>query len=284
LGGRLDSTNVIQPLVSVITNISYDHMNLLGNTLPLIAAEKAGIIKAKTPVVITEKQLETAAVFETYAKKQKAPLYYASDTFTVSKSQPYQSNAVFTIKTEGKTKFAKVEMDLIGHYQKKNILGVLQTLKILNDLGICASEKDIRQGLKNVKGLTGIRGRWELLSNSPPTIADTGHNEAGIREVLAQIKKTPHKRLFFVLGMVNDKDIGKILGLLPKNALYYFCKASVPRALDAQLLADQANELGLRGMAWPTVKKALKAAQTKAKNGDLVFVGGSTFTVADALK
>jgi dihydrofolate synthase/folylpolyglutamate synthase len=283
LGGRLDSTNVITPLLSLITNISYDHMNLLGNTLRKIAAEKAGIIKPAIPVIIGETQTGTDSVFKAKARKQKAPLSFADQELKAHIVKTKQGRLTLTVKRKNKVYLKDLHCGLPGYYQQKIILGVLRSIEVLNSIGFHISEKQIRKGIAEVKELTGLRGRWETLSENPLTIADTGHNEAGIREILAQIRSVPHKRLLFVLGMVSDKDIGKILAMLPEKAQYYFCKASVPRALDAIVLQKQAAEAGLKGKTYTTVKKALLAARREAKKGDLVFVGGSTFTVADAL-
>ncbi len=285
LGGRLDSTNVINPLVSVITNISNDHMNLLGDTLQKIAVEKAGIIKPRVPVVIGETQTTVKAVFKRIAKAKKSQLIFADEHYKAIpvKKKSNKATLVFNISSEKNVFLKNLFFDLTGLYQQKNIATVFQTLVLLNEYGFDISEKHIREGLSDVTKLTGLRGRWEQLSAKPLTIADTGHNEAGIREVLKQIRLTPHRKLLFVLGMVSDKDISKILNLFPRKADYFFCKASVPRALDAHTLQAMAKNKGLKGAAYPTVRKALLAAQKKAGKGDLVFVGGSTFTVADAL-
>jgi dihydrofolate synthase/folylpolyglutamate synthase len=285
LGGRLDSTNVLTPLVSVITNISYDHMNLLGNSLTKIATEKAGIIKPGVPVVIGESQWSVSPLFRKVARNNKSPLFFADKRFSAKESKwtVWPGHLVAEVNYKKKKFMADLHLELSGHYQLKNIRTVLQTVELLNHMGFGIREGAIRIGLENVSALTGLRGRWETLSTSPLTIADTGHNIAGIKEVLKQIQLTPHRKLFFVLGMVNDKDINKILKLLPKTAYYFFCKASVPRALDAKLLHTQAKAAGLKGQIIPNVKKALKAAQKKAGKADLVFVGGSTFTVGDAI-
>jgi dihydrofolate synthase/folylpolyglutamate synthase len=294
LGGRLDSTNVISPLLSVITNISYDHMNLLGDTLQKIATEKAGIIKPGIPVVIGETQEESEAVFLRSAKKNKSTISFADACYEVKvrstpKKGAKQTPLLIDIYTwDGSDKkqlfLKKLESDLAGFYQQKNIATVLKALDVLEKSGFDIKEQDIRLGIAAVKKRTGLRGRWEKLSDKPLTIADTGHNEAGIREVLSQLKRVPHEKLMFVLGMVGDKDIRKILTLLPRRAVYFFCKASVPRAMDAGELAGLAAEAGLKGTVYSTVRKALYAAQAEAGKNDLVFVGGSTFTVADALR
>ncbi len=283
LGGRLDSTNVITPLVSVITNISYDHMNLLGNTLPKIAAEKAGIIKPNGIVVISEKQKKIKAIFEQKAKKENATLIYATDFLKVKNAKTvFEKNKCllkYSIKKAG-TNFC----ELPGLYQQKNISAVFTTCFLLDtffDFNI--SKKQTAAGIKNVITNTGLLGRWQVLDKSPITIADTGHNEAGIKEVLKMIKLTPHNKLHFVLGVVNDKDIKSILKLLPKKAHYYFCKAKIARALNEYDLERQASVFGLNGKAFKTVKSAIKAARKYAKKRDLIFIGGSTFTVADAI-
>ena len=262
LGGMLDSTNVISPLLSIITNISYDHQNLLGNTLKKISYEKAGIIKPKAPVIIGEKQKEVKNIFEKKAKKEGAMLFYASD-FNPS--------------------LKKIECGLKGNYQQKNIRTVLLASAILHDRAFRINGHSVLSGLKNVCKLTGLRGRWDILSNKPLIVADIAHNEAGIKEVFKQVKTTKHKNLHIVFGTVNDKDIRKILKLLPKKAAYYFCKADIPRALDASKLTSDANKIGLKGETYISVQQALKAAKKKASANDLVLVTGSAFVVAEAI-
>jgi len=284
LGGRLDSTNVVTPLLSVITNISPDHMNLLGDTLPKIAFEKAGIIKPGVPVIVGETQPEVEAVFRSVASEKKAPLLFADCTLRVStENRVIRPGNFLAITKNGQDWLRNVECGLKGQYQKKNIITVLAAVEELIAQGFKIEEQDIRKGLLYVTVTTGLRGRWEQLSSSPLTFADTGHNVAGIREVIKQISEVQHHRLFFVLGMVNDKDLDGILSLLPPRAEYFFCAASVPRALEAEKLQELARKHGLKGIVSPSVKEALSAAQKKAGPNDLVFVGGSTFTVADAL-
>lgn len=286
LGGRLDSTNVITPLVSVITNISYDHTNLLGKTLKKIAAEKAGIIKKEIPVVIGETQNEVKPVFEAKAKKEKAPFRFADEEFQLSGFQQTKTippHLIGTVKAGKNTLFKNFKCGLPGNYQQKNIKTVLATIDVLRESGFDIPDRAIRKGFEKVTALTGLQGRWQVISGNPLTICDTGHNEDGIKEVVAQLKKTPHKRLHIVFGVVNDKDPAKVLSLLPKNALYYFCRANLPRSMDAAELALKAGKAGLKGNTYPTVKKALKAAQDAALRGDLVFVGGSTFVVAEVI-
>ncbi len=283
LGGRLDSTNVVSPLVSVITNISYDHEALLGNTVQKIAAEKAGIVKKKVPVVVGEKQKEVASVFSKKAKEMSAPLVFASEVYQASRMRIRQGKLWMDIK-KGKELFMKdIGCELKGMYQGRNVCTVMAVLEVLEKQGITVSKPELRRGLLLVTGQTGLLGRWQVLSRRPLMIADTGHNEAGIREVLDQVKKTRYEQLHFVFGAVNDKAIDKILKLLPKEARYYFCKASIPRALDESELAKQASKAGLKGKAFSSVKEAFQAAKKAASPRDLVLVGGSTFVVAEVL-
>lgn len=283
LGGRLDSTNVITPVCSLITNIGMDHVNLLGDTLPKIAAEKAGIIKARMPVVISQTQLEVISVFNDAAKNLKSPIEFADKNYKVlSTTHKDQLFSVELLHKKTNTKHV-YKLDLQGSYQVKNLMGVLATIDILTQKGFIIEEKDITTALKNVQKITGLQGRWQIISSKPLVIADTGHNEDGIREVLENLKRYEFKTLHFVLGVVNDKDISKILKLLPKDAVYYFCKAGIPRALDEKELSVQAQKVGLQGKSYKTVQDAFDKAKKQAKANDLVFVGGSTFTVADLL-
>jgi dihydrofolate synthase/folylpolyglutamate synthase len=284
LGGRLDSTNVITPELSIITNISFDHTALLGNTLEKIAIEKAGIIKKEIPIVIGETHPETKTVFETKAKDSS--ITFADQLFEAKNIRQVNSLTTFLemdIFKNGELYLEKLQSELLGEYQQKNIPTVLTAIELLTKKGFSITEQHIRNGIKAAVQQTGLLGRWQILSTAPLTIADTGHNEAGIKEVLNQIQSTPHQQLHFVIGMVNDKDITTILKMLPKNAIYYFCKAAIPRALAAKELADQANSIGLEGSTFNTVMEALTAAQNAAKQNDLVFVGGSTFTVAEVV-
>lgn len=284
LGGRLDSTNVITPELSIITNISFDHTALLGNTLEKIAIEKAGIIKKGIPVVIGETHPETKTTFETKAKDSS--ITFADQLFVAKNSHQISNTRFFLEMDILKNKaiyLEKLQSELLGQYQQKNIPTVLTAIELLTKKGFSITEQHIRNGIKSVVQQTGLLGRWQILSTTPLTIADTGHNEAGIKEVLSQIQLTPHQQLHFVIGMVNDKDISTILNMLPKNAIYYFCKAAIPRALPANELAEQANSIGLVGKTYSSVKEALTVAQKTAKQNDLVFVGGSTFTVAEVV-
>lgn len=283
LGGRLDSTNVITPELSVITNISYDHQNLLGNTLRKIAAEKAGIIKPGIPVVIGETQDEVKTVFESKAKKEKAPIRFADEEFRISKISNDHLSLKAKIHSGNTVLFESLQCGLPGFYQRKNILTVLSAVDVLRESGYKISQNAVRNGFRKVVSLTGLPGRWQVLSKSPLMIADTGHNEAGIREIMLQLKKMKFKKLHFVFGVVGDKEPDKVLVQLPKNANYYFCKANLPRAMDAAELQMKAARYGLNGSVFSSVKKAKLAAMKNATKQDLIFIGGSTFVVAEAI-
>ena len=283
LGGRLDSTNVINPVVSLITNIGLDHVNLLGTTLPQIAAEKAGIIKSKIPVVISQSQLEVVSVFNDKAKQLKAPIEFADKKFKVINYFNDKDCLVVDVLHRGENVTKQYRLDLLGTYQLKNLLGVLNTVDVMQQKGFLIEDEVVKKALEQVQKTTGLQGRWQQLGVKPFIIADTGHNEDGIKEVLENLKRYTYKTLHIVLGMVNDKDITTILKLLPKDAVYYFCKASIPRALDEKELAEKAKKLGLIGNAFKTVPEALSKAKKQSKVADLIFIGGSTFTVADVL-
>jgi len=286
LGGRLDSTNIINPLLSVITNISNDHSTLLGDTLEKIAMEKAGIIKRKIPVVIGQTQNDTKHVFIAKAGKEKATIQFADQLFQI-KNLRHKNGLrplfVVDVFRNNKIYYKDLSCELTGNYQKKNIATVLRSIEILNNIGYSIEEKFVRKGVEKVITNTGLNGRWQILQQKPLTIYDIGHNEDGIKQVLDQIKKTPHDKLHFVIGMVNDKDIEAIMRLLPKSAVYYFCKANIPRGMDALELAKIAGNHQLKGKVFFSVADALKAAQSRAKMNDLVFVGGSAFTVAEVI-
>ena len=283
LGGRLDSTNVITPIVSLITNIGLDHVNLLGDTLPQIAAEKAGIIKSRVPVVISQSQLEVLAVFNNKAHELKSPIEFADKNFKVYSHK--HENGFLKVEVLNRKNAEKhhYELDLHGTYQLKNLVGILNTIDVLKQKGFIIEDHDISSALKQVQKTTGLQGRWQVLNAKPLVIADTGHNEDGIKEVLENLKRYQYKHLHFVLGVVNDKDITKILKLLPKDAIYYFCKADIPRALDEKELTEKAKKAGLIGKTFKSVPEAMSKAKKQAKASDLIFVGGSTFTVADAI-
>jgi len=284
LGGRLDSTNIIRPELSVITNISLDHTALLGDTIGKIALEKAGIIKPSVPVVVGETHPQSSLIFEGIADANHAPIYFADQLLAV----PYVFNSIdqkqlFNVKSKNGWLFENLKLDLLGKYQSKNICTLLCAVMELNKLGWNISETNIREGLENVSGLTGLAGRWQIIGHNPAIICDTAHNEGGIREVVAQLRQTPFKKLHIVMGMVNDKDIAGVLALLPKDAVYYFTKASIPRALPEHQLMQMAAFFGLNGAAYEDVSSALNDAKMYADKDDLIFVGGSTFVVAEAL-
>jgi dihydrofolate synthase/folylpolyglutamate synthase len=278
LGGRLDSTNIITPVLSVITNIGWDHQDILGDTLPKIAAEKAGIIKPAVPVIISQHQSETDEVFITKAQHESAPLVFASDRYSVR--VPDASTAL-DIYRDGVRLFEGFSLDLQGIYQQKNILGVLAAMEELQRQGWNITPEHIRVGVGRVMSLTGLKGRWQILGQHPLIVCDTGHNADGIADVVRQIRLQQYKRLWMVFGAVKDKDIHHVLQLLPKDANYYFCQASVPRALDAEALAAQARVEGLQGQVVRDVNEALAQAIAHAGPDDMIFVGGSTFVVAD---
>ncbi|MBI2269713.1 MAG: bifunctional folylpolyglutamate synthase/dihydrofolate synthase [Bacteroidetes bacterium] len=300
LGGRLDSTNVITPLLSVITNINYDHQNLLGDTLAKIAAEKAGIIKPGIPVVIGETQAEVKSVFTKKAVDCNSRIFFADKFYKLKnyKQESKKGKLYLDADVYRRTKLiiSGLRCELPGLYQLKNITTVLMAIDILTCPSPLAprplssvprpfniSFGHIYKGIANVVSQTGLRGRWQVLNEKPLVVTDTGHNEAGIKEVLKQIRATPHKKLHIVLGMVNDKDIKNILGLLPKGAAYYFCKPRIPRGLNEKELQQQAYRAGLKGLSYNSVKSAYKAARLAAAKTDMVFVGGSTFVVAEVV-
>ncbi len=286
LGGRIDSTNVIRPLASLITNISYDHQDLLGDTLPLIAAEKAGIIKRGVPVVVSQTQPEVAGVFERAAAAHAAPLLFADRAYAVVNQAPLPNGAGQSLDvvrpTDGALLLPNLHLDLAGEYQRYNLPGVLAILDDLRAAGFDLPEATVRAGLGTVQRRTGLRGRWQVLGERPLVVADTGHNEAGLAEAVAQVLRRHPAHLHVVLGMVGDKAIGKMLAVLPAaNATYYFCRAQIPRALAAAELQAQAAAFGLVGEVFGSVGEAVAAARAAAAPDDAVYIGGSTFVVAE---
>lgn len=284
LGGRLDSTNIITPELSVITNISLDHTNLLGNTLELIAAEKAGIIKPLVPVIIGTTQPETKDVFLRKAKQENAPVYFADHEYSVSYAmQGTDGKKYLRVDRMNELAYPNLEMDLLGSYQHKNLPAVLKAVELLNEKGFRISEEQLRSALANVVGLTGLQGRWQIIGNNPLIVCDTGHNEDGIRAVVEQINLTAFKKLHFVFGTVGDKNPDKVLALLPKNAEYYFVKAGIERALDQKILQQEAARFNLVGDCYSSVAQGFNKARENAGKHDLIMVGGSTFVVAEIL-
>jgi len=308
LGGRLDSTNIINPILSIITNISYDHQNLLGNSLQEIAGEKAGIIKEKTPVVIGKTQLEIKQVFDNKAKEKGAEIYYADEYYSPL-SIKYKDGfieAEYTDKQNNKT--IHLKSALAGKYQEENIITVMKSSEILNTEGLLTlpkyspkettfaplsfgegpgvrlTDSIIHFGIENVLKNTGFMGRWQILQNNPLVVCDIAHNEAGLMVVFEQALSLKYSTLHIVFGMVKDKDISKAISLLPKNATYYFCQPGLPRALDVNSLYFLAKEAGVQGSAYETVVKAMEAALKKASPDDFILITGSAFVVAEALE
>jgi dihydrofolate synthase/folylpolyglutamate synthase len=261
LGGRLDSTNIITPELSLITNIGKDHTAILGDTLEAIAREKAGIIKPKVPVVIGEFHPDTHRVFEEKSLTLNAPLYWAKD---------------FELP-------AYIHLDLRGAYQQQNAQAVMVCIEVLKNKGWSISTEAIRIGFSQVVQRTGLRGRWEILQQAPLCIADTAHNKEGLGVVLKQLTALAHENLHFVLGVVQDKDLSQVLPLFPKDARYYFCAPRVPRALEAEELKSKALEFGLRGEVFASVEKAFASAKEQSTLRDIIYVGGSTFVVAEII-
>jgi dihydrofolate synthase / folylpolyglutamate synthase len=283
LGGRLDSTNIITPILSVVTNIGWDHMDMLGNTLPLIAIEKAGIIKPHIPIVIGEYDVETAPTFLQRAEEEKSNITFAKDCINVLN---FHSNGLIsTIEIHNTITNNKEEYtcDLAGNYQQHNIVTVLAAINQLIQQHIKIPRSAISNGLNHVKANTSLAGRWQVLQTQPLIICDTGHNINGIKFVIHQLYQTQHHHLHMVIGMVKDKDIDKILSLLPNQATYYFCNANIPRALPSQELQSLALQYGLVGHSYATVQQALAAAKSNALLNDLIFIGGSTFVVAEVV-
>lgn len=262
MGGRLDSTNVVDPELSLITHIGLDHTQFLGDTLPKIAVEKAGIIKKGKPVVISERQAECDFVFKEKATALNAPIYFASDE--VSSSRLY------------------LDLDLKGDYQENNLRGVLCAVDRLEEKSWKLKDS-VESALSKVSSLTGLRGRWEVMQQQPLTICDTGHNITGVKAIMDQLKKLSYRQLHIVWGMVGDKQVKDILRIMPQSAFYYFTQASIPRAMDSEELKREALKFGLAGKAYPSVKEAVKAAKALTLSDDLLFIGGSTFVVADFL-
>ncbi len=279
LGGRLDSTNIITPLVSVITNISFDHMALLGNSLEQIATEKAGIIKPGIPAIIGTRDSRYDFVFEQKASECQAPITFATDEWEIEKNP----DDTYKLKNQKGEIIDNLESELKGFYQQKNIPAVLETAFSLQSNGLAIYEQDIRSGIAHVISNTGLHGRWEKLADHPYTICDTGHNIDGLTQTMAQLRTCTYNRLHIVIGMVNDKDVDSVLAIMPLEADYYFCKASIPRAMNENTLAEKARHHGLKGQTYPTVAEAYAAARKRATPEDMIYIGGSTFVVAEII-
>ncbi len=280
LGGRLDCTNIIHPDLSIITNISFDHIQFLGNTLPKIASEKAGIIKQGVPAIIGEAgEEDVRTVFEQEAEKVGTRLIFAEEekeliSYTYSPTQGY----TYQTKTYG-----ELHGQLSGFCQEKNTRTILAAVNELNKISYGISTASVAKGMSQVCQLTGLMGRWQTISTNPITICDTGHNVGGMQYITKQLKETPHQRLHIIIGMVNDKDVNTVLSMLPKDAVYYFTQASVKRAMPVEEFAQKAEKHDLHGNSYANVELAYRAAKQNAEKNDLIFVGGSTFIVADML-
>ncbi len=275
MGGRLDSTNIVSPMLSVITNIGLDHTAFLGDNLQSIAGEKAGIIKPKTPVVIGEWHKDTASVFMKKALENNSPIVFANRVRNAS-----VKDNKYTINFNDEPEYIDLELDLLGSYQQKNILTVLTALDVLKkELSILPEH--IKEGVRTASATTGLKGRWQQLSDNPKIICDIGHNVEGVKYIVEQIDKQKFANLHIVWGMVNDKDIDKVLKLLPKQARYYFTKASIPRAMSELELMRTAKTNGLNGSCYANVSLAIRKAKENAQPNDFIFIGGSTFVVAE---
>lgn len=280
MGGRLDSTNIIQPMLSVITNIGFDHTAFLGKKLKDIAQEKAGIIKTNTPVIIGEWSSKTAPIFIKKAMQKNASIVFADRVRSIEKSNETPDYQYLTTYFNGEPEYLNLELDLLGDYQKKNILTVLTALDYLSKK-ISITTENIRDGLKNTTKITGLKGRWQKIAEKPKIICDTGHNVDGIAYVVQQLKKQSFENLHIVFGMVNDKEIEQVLEQMPKTANYYFTKANIPRAMGELELMRKAKKFGLNGSCYANVGLAIQKAKERAKPKDLIFIGGSTFVVAE---
>ncbi|QDH80471.1 bifunctional folylpolyglutamate synthase/dihydrofolate synthase [Echinicola soli] len=281
MGGRLDSTNVITPEVCLITNIGMDHTQFLGTTLVEIAGEKAGIIKEKVPVVISQNQPETFEVFKAKAMAKAAPIFFANQFFEVQQIGLNRGLKTCDYQVFKNNKESVYSLDLFGKYQEKNLPGVLMVLEVLRDKGIAIRPESIQSGLAHAAEISGLKGRFQKLGEKPLVYCDTGHNEDGISLLMEQLQAMRYDQLYIILGMVNDKDLGKVLSLLPKAAKYVFCEANIPRALPADQLQEKAAAQGIEGEVIRNVNVALADTLKKASKNDLIFIGGSTFVVAE---
>jgi dihydrofolate synthase/folylpolyglutamate synthase len=280
LGGRLDSTNIITPEIAVITNIGFDHMDILGDTIERIAVEKAGIIKQQIPVVIGETSPETKIIFQEKAKEKNAPIFFAEEKYEIISATSINETLQIEMLHNGNTQSKIYFLDLTGLYQAKNLRTFLTTLDVLKNK-YPLKEENIKNALSHVKNITGLHGRWEVIQRNPLVVLDVAHNVDGIQQLINQIKNTSYKKLHIVFGMVKDKEIEKVLELLPKNATYYFTKAQIPRALPEKDLLQRAQKLSLKGSSYDEVNRALKAAMHKASEEDMIIVCGSVFVVGE---
>lgn len=284
LGGRLDATNIITPIASVITNIGLDHTDLLGSTLAEIATEKAGIIKPEVPVIIGEHDAVTDSVFERVARERRSNLYFAEELFELVSSECNEGGSRFCVRRVGDEREYLLDLDLGGEYQRRNIITALGALEVLHRrTQVSISTRALVEGCRDAAATTGLQGRWQRLGERPTVVCDTGHNAHGLRYVSEQLKRLNCKQLYVVLGVVREKDLGAVLPLLPREAHYIFTQASVSRALEAEELARRASEFGLQGEVVCGVREAVAHARTLATEDDAIFIGGSTFTVAEVV-
>ncbi|MEO5996550.1 MAG: folylpolyglutamate synthase/dihydrofolate synthase family protein [Chitinophagaceae bacterium] len=281
LGGRLDSTNIITPELSIITNISWDHMNMLGDTLEMIAAEKAGIIKPGIPVIIGDHQPAVAKVFEEKASRENAAIYFASEQRFVADWKFEHRMLIAEVTLSHTDEKAFYPLDLTGIYQTKNLVTVLEAVKLLQLSGWVIPDSTVHHALQHVKKLTGLHGRWETIHEHPRVILDVGHNEDGIKAIADQLELTTYHHLRIVIGMVKDKEVDKVLSYLPKTATYYFTKAQIPRALPEDELLEKGKAAGMEGQSYPDVNTALKTALSHADKDDVILVCGSVFVVGE---
>ncbi|UCH15211.1 MAG: bifunctional folylpolyglutamate synthase/dihydrofolate synthase [Bacteroidales bacterium] len=284
LGGRLDSTNIINPVLSVITNIGYDHMEFLGNTLEEIAFEKAGIIKNSVPVIIGESDVKVNSIFIDIAKQRSSSIYIADRIFSPG-SNLYSDDEmqILNIEKENQVYYPNLKTDLPGIYQRKNILTALACIDFLKEQGFEIANIDIYNGLKKVVTSTGFYGRWQIIRREPRIICDTAHNYEGFKSVISQIKNTSYKNLHIIIGFVKEKRIEDFLEIFPEKAFYYFTKPDVPRGLDENIIYEKSKTYNLKGKTYQSVQKAYKDALSSADKNDMIFIGGSTYIVADFL-
>ncbi len=281
LGGRLDSTNIITPKLSVITNIGYDHMNILGDTLEKIAMEKAGIIKKNVPVVIGETTPETKSIFKAKANEENAEIHFAAEKRNVRDWRWENHELIAEVEMQHKTDHKIFHLDLPGIYQTKNILTVLEASTVLKNMNFELTDNAIKTGLQKTKKLTGLHGRWEMIYEHPRVILDVAHNEDGIKQLVSQIELTSFHKLHIITGMVKDKNIDSILSLLPRTAHYYFTQAAIPRALGADILNEKAAQFNLKGEIYSNVNAAVKQAMFNAHKDDLIVIAGSVFLIGE---
>ena len=279
LGGRFDSTNVVNPVISLITSIGLDHTDMLGETLPEIAFEKAGIIKAGIPVVIGETQEKTTSVFKKKAAEMHAPIYFADQEYSVSLVDKPSAKLCFQVKVFDH--MLQAETDTTGRYQLKNISGVMKVLELLKGNGFSINDDDLKKGFRNVVKNTGLLGRWQTLGYNPLIICDTAHNEDGVKYVVDQINEMSFNKLHIIWGAVDGKDLDKIFQLLPKDAFYYFCEASIPRAMKAEKVKEFAMKNEIHGVIIHDVNEAIKRARNTSTKEDLIIIGGSNFIVSE---